>query len=102
MVYKLYLKDEYGKKTLLAKSKSKELIEKAEREYDNKDEITFKYKLFTFIHASVVVVYCLQILIGTAPSIMFSFLVFILSVGLFALFLSREAPDATTYIVWED
>lgn len=102
MVYKLYLKDEYGKKTLLAESKSKELIEKAEREYDNKDEIPFKYKLFAFIHASVVVVFCLQIFIGTATSIMLSFIVFIISVALFAVFRSREAPDGTTYIVWED
>ena len=105
MVYKLYLKDEYGKKTLLAKSENKDLIEKAKHEYDNKDEIAFEYKLLAFmvqILASVIIGYSLQNYIGTMPSLLISFMVFVISLALFTVYFGGKAPDGKTYIVWED
>lgn len=105
MVYKLYLKDKYGKKTLLAKSENKDLIEKAKHEYDTREDTPIEYTLlymFGFFIISTVAGMLLYTLIEESYAIILSAMIFIVSLISFALLLGGKGTDGITYIVWED
>lgn len=106
MVYKLYLKDKYGKKTLLAKSENKDLIEKAKHEYDTKDEVPFEYKLLYWVGIALLYIatgYINKNYSAVDYFMLITIMFLIVSLFAFVIFFSNnDQSDGKTFIVWED